>query len=177
MFLSTSDCVTCMCNIRHLCVCGMFLDIYIYIECVTYRLLCIANYILPIAYCPGSYGLLPTVYCNCLYSILYTLAIACMLPILLICIIYIHAYIYICISLSIYIFFVSAMHHCPWSICTFGSINVDVVSHRHRNCACLVTVRLPTNTVAAMSEQHRGRGNGRGSRATGPPLRVEGHHL
>ena len=168
-------CVTFVISVFVVC---SWIYIYIYIECVTYRLLCIANYILPIAYCPGSYCLLPTVYCNCLYSMLYTLTIACMLPILLICMYYIYTciYIYIYVYLSPSIYFL-CLNHCPWSICTFGSINVDVVSHRHRNCACLVTVRIPTNTVAAMSEQHRGRGNGRGSRANGPPLRVDGHHL
>ena len=60
------------------------------------------------------------------------------------------------------------LHHCPLSICTFGSINVDAVSHRHRNCACFVTVWLPVVTVAAMSETYSD---------NAPPRHLEGHHL
>jgi len=176
VFLSTSDCVTCMCNIRHLCVCGMFLDIYIYWVCylsaVVHSQLHFAYCILPGLLLPIANSLLQLPIQHVVY-IDYCLHAAYFVN-MHVLYIYMHIYIYVYLSPSIYFL---CLNHCPWSICTFGSINVDVVSHRHRNCACLVTVRIPTVTVAAMSEQHRGRGNGRASRATGPPLRVEGHHL
>ena len=73
------------------------------------------------------------------------------------------------------------LHHCPLSICTFGSINVDAVSHRHR-FPIFVTVRFPIVTVAAMSkrggkrEQGFGRGGDQGAHPS-PPTILEGPHL